>query len=130
MTEDAAIWIIAGLELVTALLIAGFWMTWFRMPHDEPWLPEGYEDHEAPFVVSDSVLAVVLVASAVLLVLEEPLGESLALIAGGMLAFLGLLDAAYFTRTGMFAPERDGIANMGIVAGVLAVAVVLIVRFA
>jgi hypothetical protein len=130
MTDNTVTWIIAGLEVVTALAIAGFWMTWFRMPHDQPWLPDGYEDHEAPFVVSDSVLAVVLVASAVLLVLEEPLGESLALIAGGMLAFLGLRDAAYFARTGMFARARDGIANAGIVIGVLAMAVILIVRFA
>jgi len=130
MTDDPGIWIIAGLQVVTALIIAGFWMTWFRIPHEEPWLPDGYEDHEAPFVVSDTALAIVLVASAILLVAEEPLGESLALIAGGMLAFLGLVDAAYFMRTGLFARERDGIANLGLVVGVLAMAAILIVRFA
>jgi hypothetical protein len=130
MTGDAWIWVIATLQVITASAIAAFWVAWFRADHDQSWLPEGYEDHGAPFVVSDSVLAVVLVSSAVLLVLEEQLGESLALVAGGMLAFLGLLDAAYFTRTGMFAPERDGIANGAIVAGVLAMGILLIVRFA
>lgn len=130
MTDDAWIWVIATLQVVTALAIAAFWVTWFRTDHDQSWLPQGYEDHEAPFVVSDSVLAVVLVASAVLLVFEAQLGESLALVAGGMLAFLGLLDAAYFTRTGMFAPERDGIANGAIVVGVLTMGILLIVRFA
>jgi hypothetical protein len=130
MTDDAWIWVIATLQVVTALSIVAFWVTWFRTDHDQPWLPAGYEDHEAPFVVSDSALAVILVASAVLLVLDEPLGESLALIAGGMLAFLGLLDAAYFTRTGMFARARDGIANLALVVGVMTMGLLLIVSFA
>lgn len=130
MTGDAWIWVIATLQVVTALSIAAFWVTWFRADHDEPWLPAGYEDHEAPFVVSDSALAVILAASAALLVIEEPLGESLALVAGGMLVFLGLLDAAYFSRTGMFARERDGIMNLALVAGLLTMGTLLIVSFA
>lgn len=129
MTDDAGIWIIAGLMLVTAVGIAGFWLTWFRSEHDEDWLPEGYVDHEAPFVFSDSVLAILLVVAAVLLLLEEPIGERLALVAGGMLGFLGILDAAYFWRTGLFAKDRDGIANLGVVIGVLTMSVILLVRF-
>ncbi len=129
MTDDAGLWVIAGLMVVTALGIAGFWLTWFRQEHDQEWLPEGYVDHEAPFVFSDSVLAVVLVVAAVLLVLEESLGERLALVAAGMLAFLGILDAAYFWRTGLFARERDGIANLAVVAGVLTMSLILLVRF-
>ena len=129
MTDDVGIWVIAGLMVVTALGIAGFWLTWFRQDHDQDWLPAGYVDHEAPFVFSDSALAVLLVAAAVLLVLEEPVGERLALVAAGMLAFLGILDAAYFWRTGLFAREREGIANLGVVAGVLTMSVILLVRF-
>ncbi len=130
MTNDAATWVVASLEVVGALGFAGFWLTWFRQPHDQAWLPPGYRQHEAPFVFSDSVLAVLLAVSAVLLVLEQPLGRSLSLVAGGMLAFLGILDAAYFWRTGLFAREREGIWNLAIVVGVLALAVILIVRFA
>jgi hypothetical protein len=129
VTDDAGLWIIAGLMVITALGIAGFWLTWFRQEHDQEWLPEGYVDHEAPFVFSDSVLAVVLMLAAVLLVLEESLGERLALVAAGMLAFLGILDAAYFWRTGLFARERDGIANLAVVAGVLTMSLILLVRF-
>jgi hypothetical protein len=129
VTGDAAVWVIAGLMVLAALVIAAFWVTWFRAEHDEDWLPDGYEDHEAPFVWADLPMAALLVAAAILLVLEEPVGERLALIAAGMLAFLGILDAAYFWRTGMFARERDGLANRGIVVGVLLLSGILIVRF-
>jgi hypothetical protein len=130
VTDDAAIWVIIALEFVGALGFAGFWVTWWRTDHDQDWLPEGYEHHEAPFVWSDSMLALVLVASAILLMLEEPAGESLALVAGGMLLFLGVLDTAYFARTGLFAREREGMWNALIVIGVLALGVILVVRFA
>ena len=129
VTADAITWIIAGLEVLAALGIAAFWFTWFREPHDEPWLPDGYVDHESPFVFSDTMLSIVLVAGAVLQLAEQPAGRSLGLIAAGMLAFLGVLDLAYFKRTGMFARERGGVANAGVVAGVLALAVILVVRF-
>jgi hypothetical protein len=88
VTDDAITWIIAGLEVLAALGIAAFWITWFREPHDGPWLPDGYVDHESPFVFSDTMLSIVLVAGAVLQVGEEPAGRSLGLIAAGMLAFL------------------------------------------
>lgn len=130
MTDDAGIWMIAGLEVVTALGIAGFWLTWPRESHDEPWLPAGYVEHEMAFRYPDSVLALVLLVSAVLLVLEEPLGTSLALVAAGMLTFLGVIDVAYFAKHGLFARERGGLLYVGIVAGVLLLAVILVVRFA
>ncbi|MFH1330922.1 MAG: hypothetical protein ABIJ48_09775 [Actinomycetota bacterium] len=129
MTDDAATWVLAGLMVLGALVFAAFWVVWFRQTHDQSWLPAGYRDHETPFVFGDTVLALVLVAAAVLLVLQEPLGESLALVAGGMLVFLGILDAAYFWRTGMFAREHDGPANLAIVLAALAGGIFLIVRF-
>jgi len=130
VSGDASTWVVAGLELLAALAIAGFWATWWREPHAEPWLPAGYREHEEVFVVPDAVLALVLVASAVLLVLGESLGRSLALVAAGMLAFLGLIDLAYFARHGLFARERGGLLNGAIVLGVLVLAAILIVRFA
>lgn len=142
MTDSLATWVIAGLEVVAALGIAAYWITWFREPHDQPWLPDGYVDHEAPFVFTDTVLAVVLVVAAALQVTEappgeiemltsvgRPVGESLGLIAAGMLAFLGILDLAYFARTGLFKREHGGLINTGVVAGVLLLSIILIVRF-
>ena len=130
MTGDTATWVVAGLELIAAAAIAGFWLTWSREPHDEPWLPAGYVEHEQVFMFPDTVLALTLVASAALLVFEEPLGRSLALVAAGMLMFLGVIDLAYFARHGMFTLERGGLLNAGIVFGVLLLALILVVRYA
>lgn len=129
MTTNPITWVVAAIEVVTALGIAGFWVTWLREPHDEEWLPAGYIEHETPFVFTDSLLALVLVVGAVLQVAEQPAGESLGLIAAGMLAFLGVLDLGYFARTGMFAADKGGLPNAGVVAGTLVAAAVLIVRF-
>lgn len=130
MTADATTLAIAAVEVATALGIVLFWVSWFRAPHDEPWLPAGYVAHERAFVWADGVLATVLVAAAALQVAEAELGASLGLYAGGMLAFLGVLDLAYFAREGMFARARDGLANAAVVAAVLVVSAVLLLHFA
>lgn len=130
MTDDAATWVVAALQVIAAIAFAGFWLTWRREPHDEPWLSQGYVEHEEVFVFPDMLVALTLVASAVLLVLEEPVGASLALVAAGMLAFLGVIDLAYFAKHGMFAIEHGGVLNAGIVVGVLLLAAILVVRYA
>jgi hypothetical protein len=130
MTSDAWTWVVAVWQIGTAAGIAVFWLTWFRQPHTEPWLPASYVDYERVFVFPDSGLTVLLVASAVLLVTEEPLGRSLALVAAGMLTFLGLIDCAYYAQHGMFSRERGGLGNLGIVVATLSLAAVLIGRYA
>jgi hypothetical protein len=126
--DDPATWLVAALQAGTAIGIAVFWTTWLRAEHEEPWLPEGYVEHERAFVLPDSVLALLLVSSAVLQVLDRPPGGALALVAAGMLLFLGLIDAAYFARTGMFARDRGGLGNAAIVIWMLLLAVVLLAR--
>ncbi len=130
MTDDGTVWALAGAMLVAALAIAAIWVTWLRAEHDEPWLPAGYVEHERAFVVPDSVLAVLLVAAAVLLVIEAPLGRALALLSAGMLTFLGLLDAAYCARTGLFRRDRGGVGNLAVVAGALVLAGLIVARLA
>jgi hypothetical protein len=130
MTNDTGVWIIAGLEIVAAMAIAAFWGFWFRQEHAEEWLPDGYVQHERAFVFPDALLSVLLVMSATLLVAGVPLGRSLSLVCAGMLAFLGILDAAYFWQAGLFARGRGGPANAAIVAAVLTLSVVLAVYFA
>lgn len=130
MTGDAVTWVVAGLQLATAAGIAVFWTTWFRQPHTAAWQPVGYVEHERVFVFPDTTLALLLVVSAVLTLLEQPLGSTLALVCAGMLAFLGIIDAAYFARHGMYARERDGLLNAFLVVAVLALAVVLGIRYA
>ncbi len=142
MSNEPIVWVVAVLEVFAALGIATYWITWFRQPHDEPWLPAGYVDHETPFAFADTVLAVVLVAAAAFQIADpvpasmeiltepgRPIGESLGLIAAGMLAFLGILDLAYFARTGLFKREHEGLMNTAVVGGVLLLSVILAVRF-
>jgi len=130
MSSDTGIWIVAALEAVAAIGIAAFWITWFREDHSQAWLPSGYVQHERVFVFPDAVLAVLLLVSASLLVAGEPLGRSLSLVCAGMLAFLGVIDAAYFWQTGLFARDGGGLVNAAVVAGVLALSAVLLVLFA
>jgi para-nitrobenzyl esterase len=129
MTGDPAVLTIAALELLAAAGIAVFWVTWFHEDHDQAWLPAGYVQHERAFVFPDALLAMLLVVSATLLVAEDPLGRTLSLVCAGMLAFLGVLDAAYFWHTDLFARERGGLVNAAVVSGVLTLAAVLLVFF-
>lgn len=129
MSDDPVTWVVAGLQVALAVGIGVYWITWLREEHDEASLPAGFIDHETPFVFTDSILAVVLVVGAILQVAEQSAGTSLGLIAAGMLLFLGVLDFAYFARTGMFQRERGGFGNAFVVGSVLLVCVVLVVRF-
>jgi len=129
VTDNAATWAVAALLVFGALVFFTYWIVWFHQKHDQDWLPPGYREHESPFVFSDMMLALLLLATAVLLVLEEPIGEHVALVAGGMLVFLGVLDTAYFWKTGMFTPEHEGYMNLAVVAASLAGGIFLIVRY-
>jgi hypothetical protein len=128
--DQPGILVIAGLELAAALGIVAFWVTWFREPHDEEWLPAGYVQHERVFVFPDALLALLLVISAGLLVTGQPFGRALSLVCAGMLAFLGIIDAAYFWQTGLFARRKGGPANAAVVLAVLVLGVVLVLAFA
>ena len=128
MTVDASTWVLAVLQVVTALGIVAFWQVWLRGDHDVAWWPTGHEEHERAFVLPDHVMAAMLVVSAALSVTGSSVGAQLALVSAGMLLFLGLIDAAYFARNNMFAREHDGIGNALIVGWVLGLAAVLIAR--
>jgi hypothetical protein len=128
MTDDVMTWALAVLQVGTAIGIALFWVTWLRSEHHEPWLPEGYVEHERAFVFPDSVLALLLIVSAILSVTGHAIGRDLALIAAGMLTFLGVLDAAYFARTGLFARDRGGVGNLALVVWLLVLAVLIVLR--
>ena len=121
--------IVAVVQILVALGIAQFWMKWFRTEHNEPWLPTGYTLHERCFVYPDSVLAVLMVASAVLLIVGKPLGERLTLVCGGMMLFLVVIDTAYFLQNGMFAKEKGGAANLRLSLLLSLASLLMILRF-
>lgn len=129
MLNFISLQIVAVAQLIMAAGILHFWIKWFRTDHDQPWLPDGYMEHERCFVYPDSVMSVLLVASAVLLLMGNPLGERLALVCGGMMLFLAIIDVAYFKQNGMFAKERGGKENWGVVIPLATMSLLLILRF-
>jgi len=122
-------WIVGIVQILVAVGIIQFWVKWFRTEHNEPWLPTGYTLHERCFVYPDSLLALLLVASAVLLILGVPLGERLTLVCGGMMLFLLVIDTAYYIQNGMFAKERGGADNLRLSLLLTVVSLLLILRF-
>ncbi|MBM4236405.1 MAG: hypothetical protein FJ152_08045 [Firmicutes bacterium] len=121
--------IVAAAQLIMAAGTIHFWITWFRKEHHEPWLPAGYVEHERVFVYPDVVMSALMITSAVLLLMGNPLGEKLALVCGGMVLFLTIIDIAYFAQHRLFAKERGGKENLGLVIPMIMMSLLLIVRF-
>lgn len=121
--------IVALAQIIMASGIIRFWIIWFRTEHREPWLPAGYMEHERTFVYPDSVLSTLMVISAILLFFDKPLGASLTLVCGGMMLFLTVIDIAYFAQHNLFAKERGGAENWGLVIPMVAMSVLMIGRF-
>ncbi len=121
--------IVAAAQLIMAAGIIHFWITWFRKEHNEPWLPTGYVEHERVFVYPDAVMSTLMIVSAILLLMGNPLGERLALVCGGMVLFLTIIDIAYFAQHRMFARERGGRENLSLVIPMVIMSLLLILRF-
>ena len=129
MEVTSATWAVAILQIGTALGIVAYWQWWLRSDHDIDWWPTAYEEHERAFVLPDHVLATLLVVSAGLSLAGNEHGGQVALLAAGMMLFLGLIDLAYFARHDMFARQRDGVGNALIVGWMLLFATVLAIRY-
>ncbi len=121
--------IVAAIQILVAIGIVRFWMTWLRTEHEEPWLPTGYVEHERCFVYPDSVMAALMVVAAILLFLGSELGERLSLVCGGMMLFLTVIDTAYFLQNGMFAKERGGADHLRLILTLTIVSLLMILRF-
>lgn len=127
MTRALADRLLAGWCAATAVGIAIYWATWFSTVHTQTWLPTGYVAHERVFIFTDIPLALLLTVTAVLIVRGSSRAAPLALFTAGMLAFLGIIDTAYFAQNALFDPAHDGVANLFIVGAVLALATTLVV---
>jgi len=90
------------LEIVTAVGLILFWIGFFTvgMAPENP--PECYFAYEHAFPLPDILLATVLLASAVLLLKDNQMGRTLALVAAGALVFLGLVDFSFNLQNGVY----------------------------
>jgi hypothetical protein len=121
--------IIAGIEILTAASTVYFWIKWFRTEHKEPWLPEGYIEHERCFVYPDMLMSFLLFTAAALLFRGHSLGGRLSLVCGGMMLFLCILDTVYFIQNNMLSKDTGGAENFGIILPLFLISLLLIIRF-
>jgi hypothetical protein len=97
--------IIAFLELAIAAGILAFWTAFFStdlIGIRDPHLKEIYLAFESAFPVADFFLVSLLVLGAVGLLRKTSCGSFFSLMAGACLIFLGLLDASFNSRQGLY----------------------------
>ena len=90
------------LEIATAAALILFWIGFFTVGMAPESPPECYFAYEHAFPLPDILLAIALLASAVLLLKDNQLGRTLALVAAGALIFLGLLDFSFNLQNGVY----------------------------
>ncbi len=129
MLDFIRVEIVAVAQIIMAAGTVNFWIKWFRTDHVQPWLPKGYIEHERCFVYPDSVMSVLMIASAILLFMGHSLGERLSLVCGGMMLFLAIADIAYFKQNNMFVMERGGKESFGLVIPMVIMSLLMILRF-
>jgi len=90
------------LEIITACGLILFWIGFFTIGLAPETPPECYFAYEHAFPLPDSLLAVLLLVSGILLLRGELLGNKLALVGSGALIFLGLLDFSFNFQNGIY----------------------------
>lgn len=90
------------LEIITAAGLILFWIGFFTVGMAPETPPECYFAYEHAFPLPDILLAMVLLASGILLLKGNPLGKTLALVAAGALIFLGLVDFSFNFQNGIY----------------------------
>ena len=93
---------IAILELLTAVGLILFWILFFTVGMAPKNPPPGYLAYEHSFPVPDGLLSILLLVAGIMLLLNNPLGVNLSLIAAGALLFLGVLDISFNIQNGIY----------------------------
>ena len=93
---------IAILELLTAVGLILFWIGFFTIGLAPKNPPQGYFAYEHSFPLPDGLLAILLLVAGILLLVNNPWGSNLSLIAAGALVFLGLLDFSFNIQNGIY----------------------------
>ncbi len=102
MSNDRKDRIVPILEIVTALGFILFWVVFFTVGLAPENAPHCYFAYEYAFPLPDACLSLLLLASGVFLLRQNPLGRSLSLVAAGALIFLGLLDISFNIQNGVY----------------------------
>jgi hypothetical protein len=93
---------IAVLELLTGVGLILYWIGFFTIGLAPKNPPKGYLEYEHSFPLPDGLLSILLLAAGILLLLNNPWGSHLSLIAAGALVFLGVLDFSFNIQNGIY----------------------------
>ncbi|MCU0285680.1 MAG: hypothetical protein MUF15_04705 [Acidobacteria bacterium] len=97
--------IIAVIEILIAIGIIFFWVTFFiknSVSISDPKLKEIYLAFESAFPIPDAWLVITLVIGAIGLLKQAYYGYLFSLMGGASLIYLGLLDASFNTLHGIY----------------------------
>ena len=106
MTDIKGLRIIAVLEFLTGVGLILFWIGFFTIGLAPENPPQCYYAYEHSFPLPDGLLAILLLAAGILLLLNNPLGSKLSLVAAGALVFLGLLDFSFNIQNGIYMTSK------------------------
>jgi hypothetical protein len=95
--------IIAAFEACTGVGIILFWIGFFTTGLAPADAPQCYFAYEHAFPLPDSILALALITSAIIILKGRPSGRKLSLICAGSLMFLGVLDFSFNILNGVYA---------------------------
>ncbi len=121
---------IAILELLTGVGLILFWIGFFTIGLAPKNPPQGYLEYEHSFPLPDGLLAILLLAAGILLLLNNPWGSHLSLIAAGALVFLGVLDFSFNIQNGIYKISKGDLvlnAFLNIWCVVFGVAIVVLI---
>ena len=121
---------IAILELLTGVGLILFWIAFFTIGLAPKNPPKGYMEYEHSFPLPDGLLAILLLAAGILLLLNNPWGSHLSLIAAGALVFLGVLDFSFNIQNGIYKISKGDLvlnAFLNIWCVVFGVAIVVLI---
>jgi hypothetical protein len=94
--------LLGGLEILTGLGIALFWVLFFYAGLEPINPPLCYFSFEHSFFVPDVLLAALLLTGGGLLVAENPHGLMISLSSGGGLVYLGTTDVSFNLGNGIY----------------------------
>jgi hypothetical protein len=97
---------IAILELLTGIGLILFWILFFTVGLAPKNPPPGYFAYEHSFPLPDGLLSILMLVTGTLLMLNNPLGIHLSLIAAGALVFLGVLDFSFNIQNGLYKTSK------------------------
>jgi hypothetical protein len=122
---------IAVLELLTGVGLILFWIGFFTIGLAPKNPPQGYMEYEHSFPLPDGLLAVLLLVAGILLMLNNPWGGHLSLIAAGALIFLGVLDFSFNIQNGVYKISKSDLIlnafiNLWCVGFGIAIAIVVV----